>query len=125
MEVTRLKVKHWQDAVNVILGIWLVVSPWALGFAGEKVALANAVVVGLLLIAAALGAILVPRAWEEWTEAVLGLWLIVSPWLLGFAALVAARNDAVVIGIVTLALALWTLGVDKEYLAAWRKGAAH
>jgi hypothetical protein len=125
MEVTMLKVKHWQDAVNVILGIWLVVSPWALGFAGEKVALANAVVVGLLLIAAALGAILVPRAWEEWTEAVLGLWLIVSPWLLGFAALVAARNDAVVIGIVTLALALWTLGVDKEYLAAWRKGAAH
>ena len=74
------QLKHWQDAVNAVLGVWLAVSPWALGHSADIVPTSNAVIVGLALLAAALGAILVPRAWEEWTEAVLGLWLLVSPW---------------------------------------------
>ena len=24
--------KHWQDPINVLLGAWLAVSPWVLGF---------------------------------------------------------------------------------------------
>jgi hypothetical protein len=46
----------WQDAVNAVLGAWLVLSPWAIGYAGETAAMINAVVIGLGLIAAALGA---------------------------------------------------------------------
>ena len=62
-----------------------------IGFVGEAIATANAIVVGLALIAETLGAIFVPRAWEEWTDGVLGLWVIVSPWALGFTALSGAR----------------------------------
>lgn len=113
--------KHWQDAVNAILGVWLLLSPWVLGFVSETMPMANAVVVGLALIAAALGAIFVPRAWEEWTELALGAWLIVSPWLLGFAALEVARLSAVATGVVIAALALWTLATDKDYSAWWRR----
>ena len=51
-----LRLKHWQDAVNAVLGAWLVLSPWAIGYAGETAAMVNAVVIGLGLIAAALGA---------------------------------------------------------------------
>ena len=109
------QVKHWQDAVNAVLGVWLVLSPWAAGFSDEPVAAGNAVLVGVGLVAAALGAILVPRAWEEWTEAVLGLWLIVSPWVLGFSGLPTASVAAVVSGGVILVLALWTLMTDKDY----------
>jgi heme/copper-type cytochrome/quinol oxidase subunit 3 len=118
-----VQIKHWQDAVNAILGIWLIASPWALGFSAETAPMANAVIVGIALIAAALGAIFVPRAWEEWTEAILGLWMIASPWLLGFAASRQAMGAAVITGIVILALALWTLATDKEYSAAWRRTA--
>jgi hypothetical protein len=56
-----------------------------MGYVGETTAMGNALVVGLALIAVALGAILVPRAWEEWSEAALGLWAMTSPWVLGFA----------------------------------------
>lgn len=112
--------KHWQDAVNAVIGVWLVLSPWALGYASEAMAMSNAIVVGLALLAAALGAIFVPRAWEEWTELALGAWMIVSPWLLGFAALETAMLCAVVTGAVIAALALWTLAIDKEYNAWWR-----
>jgi ABC-type uncharacterized transport system permease subunit len=100
--------KHWQDRTNAVLGVWLIVAPFALSFRGDWLALANTVVVGLLLLAAALGAIFVPRAWEDWTESALGLWLAVSPWILGFAT-PSARANAVVSGLVILTLALWAL----------------
>jgi heme/copper-type cytochrome/quinol oxidase subunit 3 len=102
------QLKHWQDSTNVVLGVWLVVAPLALGFQSDLVALANTVIVGVLLLATALGAIFVPKAWEEWTETALGLWLAASPWILGFPTLIAKAN-AVVIGLVVLTLALWAL----------------
>jgi hypothetical protein len=102
------QLKHWQDSGNAVMGIWLMFSPLALGFQNDVTAMANAVVVGLVLLATALGAIFVPRAWEEWTETGLGLWLAISPWVLGVQTPVA-RATAVVTGLVILTLALWAL----------------
>jgi len=119
------QLKHWQDLVNVLLGVWVALSSWVLGFQDMTVVMANAVAVGVLLIAFALGAIFVPRAWEEWTEGVLGLWLVVSPWALGFSTYSQATLNAVVAGIVIMALALWTLMTDKDYSGSWRGGTAH
>ncbi|MGE5339304.1 MAG: SPW repeat protein [Gemmatimonadota bacterium] len=117
------RMKHWQDALNAVLGIWLIVSAWVLGFQTETTAMANAVIVGVLLLAAALGAMFVPRAWEEWVELVLGLWLIASPWLLRFSTLPDARANAVLAGLVTAILAIWVLLIDKDY-GTWRRGGA-
>ncbi|VTU32154.1 MULTISPECIES: SPW repeat protein [unclassified Variovorax] len=117
------RLKHWQDLVNAILGVWVILSPWALGFQDTMNAMSNAVLVGLLLIAAALGAIFVPRAWEEWSEGILGLWLIASPWVLDFSMQRDAMLAAVVTGIVIAALALWTLLTDKDYSAGWHRAA--
>lgn len=100
--------KHWQDTTNAVIGGWLIVAPLALGFQSDLVAMANTAIVGLLLLTAALGAIFVPRPWEDWTETALGLWLVISPWVLGFDSM-AARVNAVVIGLVVLTLALWAL----------------
>jgi hypothetical protein len=116
--------KHWQDPVNAVLAAWLVLSPWVLGYATARVATLNAAVVGVALAAAALGAMLTPRAWEEWTEALIGVWLVASPWLLGFAAVTNAMYMAVGIGVVVVVLAAWTLATDKDY-GEWLRGLAH
>ena len=100
--------KHWQDPANAVLGVWLIFSPLILGFQSDLTAVSNAVLVGILLLAAAIGAIFVPRAWEEWTETALGLWLAISPWVLGVSAQ-SAKASAVVTGLVVLTLALWAL----------------
>lgn len=71
------------------------------------------VVVGLALVAVSLGVMLAPRAWEEWVEAALGAWLIVSAWALKFGGQLDAMSVAVATGIVVLVLALWTLATDK------------
>lgn len=92
------QLKALADPVNLVLGMWLALSPWELGHSGETVPTANAVIVGVALVATALGAILVPRAWEERTELALGLWLVVSPWALGFSADGRAMRAAVATG---------------------------
>jgi len=73
------------------------------------------------LLAVAIGAIFVPAAWEEWTESALGLWLIISPWVLKWEHLEAARINAVTTGVVVLILALWVLMSDEDYLG-WFSG---
>lgn len=109
------QVKHWQDPVNALLGAWIILSPWVVGFADERIAMFNFVAVGVLLIAAAIGAIVVPKAWEEWVEVALGVWLMASPWLLGFAGNMVAMQNALFCGLLVTVLALWVLGTDDEY----------
>lgn len=109
------QIKHWQDPVNAVIGAALVLSPWAAGYAEEMVATTNAVVVGLALIATAFGAMLAPKAWEEWTEAILGLWMVISPWALGYGHLQMAMLVAAVGGLAVVALAVWTLATDKDF----------
>ena len=117
--------KHWQDPVNALLGVWVILSPWALNFQDSRAAMLNAVIVGLALVAGGLGAIFVPRAWEELSEGILGLWLVASPWVLGFSMLRDAMLSTVVSGVVVLALALWTLMSDKDYSDWLRHRVAH
>ena len=109
------RMKHWQDPVNALLGAWLILSPWVVGFADERIGVFNFVAVGVLLIAAAIGAIVVPKAWEEWVEVALGVWLMASPWLLGFAGNMVAMQNALFCGLLVTVLALWVLGTDDEY----------
>jgi hypothetical protein len=46
----------WGDAVGVVLGTWLIASPWILGFGSVSAAAANTVIIGLLVISYALWA---------------------------------------------------------------------
>ena len=107
-------IKHWQDAANAVLGVALILSPWVVGYAEETVVTTNAVVVGLALVAAAFGAMLAPQAWEEWTEALLGLWMMMSPWVLDYNQLTNALLLAVAGGLAVVVLAVWTLVTDND-----------
>ena len=109
------QLKHWQDPANAIIGAWLVASPWILGFQGNSPALSSSLVIGMGLIAAAAGAMWLPQAWEEWTEAALGVLMMAAPWLFGFNALEIARTSAILSGLVVLALAFWVLSTDKDW----------
>ena len=48
-----------------------------------------------------------PKAWEEWTNLVLGVWLIISPWALGFAFNATATINMVMVGIIVFAFAAY------------------
>jgi len=50
---TFYTLRVWEEWINIVLGAWLIVSPWVLGISARS-AKANTIVVGLLLLALAL-----------------------------------------------------------------------
>jgi ABC-type molybdate transport system permease subunit len=115
------RVKHWQDPVNGLLGIWLILSPWVLGFQNVTVAMVSTMAIGALLIASSLEAMQVPQAWEEWMDVVLGAVLMLTPAVLGFDDVTPALLNALVTGGLVTALAIWVLLTDDEFAASWRR----
>lgn len=99
---------QWKDAVNLVLGLWLIVSPWALNFATVQVPTWNAWAVGVVIAVAALAALIAFNKWEEWVEAALGGWLIVSPFLLGFSMVMNATWNQIIVGAIVGILAVWS-----------------
>jgi hypothetical protein len=112
-------VKHWQDPVNALLGAWLVLSPWVLGFQNVVVATTMTATLGALLVASSLGAMQVPQAWEEWLDVVFGVALMLAPVLLGFDAVRPALVNALVAGGLVTVLAIWVLVTDDEFAAGF------
>lgn len=106
--------KKPQDWVNLVLAVCLFVSPWALGFAVETVPAWNAWIVGVVLAALAVATLAAFAEWEEWANLVLGLWLIISPWLLEFAPNVNAMWTHVVLGALVAAASAWAVWDHRQ-----------
>ncbi len=111
----HLKLKHWQDVVSVVVGLWLIASPWALGIHDHMAAIGNFVVLGAVLLGFAITEFFIPESWEEWSELVIGLWLIGSPWVLEFATIPAATQNAIGCGCLLVVLAVWVLVTDDSF----------
>jgi hypothetical protein len=98
------------DVANLMLGAILFVSPWMLGFSSGA-ASQNAFVSGIIIAAISIAALAAFAVWEEWLNLIMGIWVLVSPWVLGFTATTAMRVH-IVVGIVVAVLAgveIWLL----------------
>lgn len=106
----RARSLRWQDWVNLVLGVWLFVSPWALGFhAALPGSSGNFFIVAVAMVVFAIVGLNARWLWQEWVNLALGIWMIVSPWVIGFNTNTAARDDAILVGIVAGVMALWAL----------------
>ena len=109
MSTSTGRMSHqWRDVANLILGLWMLISPWVLSYIDQPTAAWNAHIVGIIVAVAAIAALLAFHKWEEWVNVVLGIWLIVSPFLLGYAMLSNALWNQIVLGAIIGILALWT-----------------
>lgn len=114
-----MKPKRWQDWVNIILGAWTVASPWVLGFTDNLVASRSAWALGAAIVLFAGIAVYIPKAWEEAANIILGLCLLASPWVLGFAEQATATTNAVIVGILVVAFGVWAMVLDTDF-KKWR-----
>lgn len=53
--------------------------------------------------------------WNHIVLIVLGIWLLISPWVLGYSALNLPSWNSVLIGVLTIIFALWNVSSTKEY----------
>jgi hypothetical protein len=47
--------------------------------------------------------------WYQWFFIVLGLWLVVSPWFLGFSSLNLALWNNIVVGAIIILVVFWSI----------------
>jgi len=106
--VTKVKLEHPRDLLNLALAVVLIVLPWVLGFTGETLATRTALGTGLAIAVVSILALFARSA--RWVDAVgllLGVWAVVSPWILGFTAIVFAQWALVAVGVLLVAVAAW------------------
>lgn len=103
--------KRWPDWIEALIGLWIIASPWAVKHTMPSdtgtLTMWNLWTVGVAVLVIAAIALFAFRAWEEWTNAIVGLWLLASPWLLGFSTSAALMWNAVIAGTLVWIFAEW------------------
>jgi len=103
---------RWQDMVNFVLGAWLFISPWVLGFSDAGVIATSAWIFGIIIVLLALAAIFAYDNWEEWVAAAIGVWVFISPWVLGAASNASILWSSLIVGALLVILALWSSSLE-------------
>jgi hypothetical protein len=109
------------DLYSLMVGLFLFASPWLFAFTSENARI-DIWATSALIAATSIIAIVMFSNWEEWLNLLLGLWLVVSPWTLGFTH-TTAMHVSIGAGIVVTfmaALELWLVNYDSQQAPAPR-----
>jgi hypothetical protein len=69
----------------------------------------DAWILGIIVFLVSLGALFREESWPEWLDLILGVWIFIAPWVLGFAAaLPNAAWDHWVVGVIIAVLGFWS-----------------
>jgi hypothetical protein len=72
------------SVINLLAGIWMIICPFAIG--ASTGARWDDVIFGILVLLFAIGRLANPAARGlSWTSVAFGIWLLISPWVLGWA----------------------------------------
>lgn len=95
------------DLYDFALGFFLFLSPWLFAYA-QSTSRMEAWATGLAVMLASGAAIVAFSEWKEWVLLLLGVWLIVAPWMLDFTH-TTAMHVSIGVGIVVVYLTLLDL----------------
>ena len=95
--------KSSSSLVNVLLGFWIIISPFVLVMHALKT-ISNNVITGILVGVLAIIRWGMDRPGWSWTNLFLGIWLVISPFVLVVGNVAMWHN--VILGILVAALAL-------------------
>lgn len=115
------------SVVNFLVGIWLVLAPFVLGFGttgGVVKGYWNEIVLGVVVALLALVRVFAPKEapWFSVINGVLGLWLIVSPFALGYDGPDAPSAIAVDISAGAVIVVMASVSATTTYRLRARSG---
>jgi hypothetical protein len=114
MSIVRFFTTHktWEEWCGMVLGVLIVLSPWFTTQPDHTAVVANALIVGILVFGLSQLEYLSLQRWEEAGAFVLGIWLIVSPFIFDYTGADALRTWHFVLGGLVTALAILQLWQD-------------
>jgi hypothetical protein len=90
-----------------VLGVWLFLSPWVLGYAEQYGGVAwNAHLLGTATVLFSVAGLYTTRFREGLAGIAFVVWLIASPWIMGFSESTAATANAVTMGVLLAIVSL-------------------
>ena len=103
--------------INILLGVWVLISPYVLGFAYMHRPTWNNIITGVIIAILAIIRTSTNRqpAWS-WMNTIAGIWLILSPFALNFVSGVAFWNN-VILGII-ITIVAWGSAVRAQTVTA-------
>jgi hypothetical protein len=106
-----METNRWQDRIMLVFGVWLIISPYVLSYTSYTgMAAWISYLFGVAVTAVAITALFYPRMWEEWVNLVLGIGLIVSPFLLQYInEEVMATWNHFILGFLIAVDAIWAM----------------
>jgi SPW repeat len=99
----------WPDWVNLLLGLWMLAAPFLLGSGEYFAAAGTSFMFGIVIAVFAASSLLRPEAWQEGMNIVIGLCLALSPWLFSYTADRTLTMNALIVGLIVTALAIWSI----------------
>lgn len=96
------------SGLNVAAGLWVFFSPWVFGYAVDSAAMWVSMVSGAIIVSIGLIRSLHPRtnpSWS-WVSFIVGLWVVITPWVYGYTFNVPAVWSDVIVGLSVALLAL-------------------
>jgi hypothetical protein len=96
----------WASWINLLLGLWMIISPFVLRYTVSATAQWNGVVVGVLIAIAGLSATQSYSSAASWWNVIFGIWLFLSPWILQFGQLQNASTNDMIVGAAVVILGL-------------------
>jgi SPW repeat len=107
--------KTWEDLATLLLGFVLMISPWIVSQTDNGTAVANAGIIGFLLILLAGFEMSRLQRWEEVAMLLLGLWMIAAPYTLGYETNTPLATVHQVMGALVSLLAVLQLWQDWDF----------
>ncbi|NIR32913.1 MAG: SPW repeat protein [Gammaproteobacteria bacterium] len=101
---------RWQDWVSLVFAIWLFLSPFIFEYRDVGAAAWNAYVFGVVIAIMSIVALVERRIWEEWIDLIVGIWLVIAPFVLGFTTEPAAMWNHVILGVLLVIDTIWAMG---------------
>ena len=97
------------SGINIVLGAWLIIAPFVLGYQ-TMVALWNNIIVGAIVLILAWIRAANPNSMPglSWINVILGVWLIIAPFVLGYASTTGIRWNDIVVGIGIAVFGAWS-----------------
>ena len=108
------------DIYNLLLALFLSVTPWLFAYANENAKI-DLWASSAAIVALSFAALIAFSYWEELVNFLIGFWLIVSPWVLGFAH-TRAMHCSLGVGVMVAflaALEIWLVydGTNEKHSA--------
>ena len=94
------------SGINILCGLWLILAPFILAYSNLQMAMWNDIIIGILVaLIAMIGAFGSTWTSSAWVTGLLGVWLVIAPFVFNYGENPTPRWNDIIVGILVVIFA--------------------